>query len=122
MQSPLPSVETACAALQQEESHRTTLSEGNHGNLKGEPIALYGREQENQALGCTVCGRKRHTATNCWRVIGYPSWHPQYKKQGRALKARTGAQATLRTALKPSKSKQHESWHGGPCRGATDLP
>uniref|UniRef100_A0A803MDR9 Retrotransposon Copia-like N-terminal domain-containing protein n=1 Tax=Chenopodium quinoa TaxID=63459 RepID=A0A803MDR9_CHEQI len=80
MQSPLPTVELACAQLQQEESQR--------GNK----------------VGCSVCGNKSHTAEQCWKVIGYPSWHPQYKKQQKQ-KGKEAQQLEQLIKLVPSSSK-----------------
>ncbi|KAL2906933.1 hypothetical protein RDABS01_005643 [Bienertia sinuspersici] len=45
-----------------------------------EVLTMFSSESET---GCSVCGRKKHTADKCWKVIGYPRWHPEYKKQQR---------------------------------------
>ena len=86
MQSPLPSVEVACGTLLQEEAQRETLKK-----VKIEPdvAAMYsrggeakpGRRNIESGAGCTVCGRKNHSAEECWKIVGFPKTHPQYKKQ-----------------------------------------
>ncbi|KAL2900931.1 Retrovirus-related Pol polyprotein from transposon RE1, partial [Bienertia sinuspersici] len=45
-----------------------------------EVSAMFSSESET---GCSVYGRKKHTTDKCWKVIGYPRWHPEYKKQQR---------------------------------------
>lgn len=32
---------------------------------------------------CSVCDKKGHIGEYCWKVIGYPEWHPLHKKQGK---------------------------------------
>ncbi|KAL2932391.1 Retrovirus-related Pol polyprotein from transposon TNT 1-94 [Bienertia sinuspersici] len=79
MWSPLPTVEMACAKLQQEEGQRETLGTGKD---EGETSAMYSKSSgaKGEEGGCSVCGGKTHTAEKCWRVIGYPKWHAKSKK------------------------------------------
>lgn len=74
LQNPLPSVETTCSVLQQEESQREILS---HDKITTESTALYSK---NTAEVCTKCGVKGHPRDKCWKVIGYPDWHPRSQK------------------------------------------
>ncbi|XP_074362579.1 uncharacterized protein LOC141702872 [Apium graveolens] len=77
LMSPLSSVETASAALQQEEAQRELL----HLNkLDNESVALFSRSnivkpEKVPVIVCTVCGGKGHKHDKCWNVIGYPKWH-----------------------------------------------
>jgi len=73
--SPLPTVESVCSLVQQEESQQEVLKTS---SLEVEPIALYSRN--DNAKWCSQCGHKAHTKEKCWHVIGYPSWHPKCKK------------------------------------------
>ncbi|GJY62669.1 retrovirus-related pol polyprotein from transposon TNT 1-94 [Tanacetum coccineum] len=52
LNSPLPSVETACALL-----HK--------GETKDK---------------CIICGFKWHPPEKCWEKVGYPTWHHKYKQ------------------------------------------
>lgn len=61
LQNPLPSVETACFVLQQEESQREILS---HDKLTMESTALFSK---NSSDVCTKCGVKGHPREKCWQ-------------------------------------------------------
>ncbi|XP_021849185.1 uncharacterized protein [Spinacia oleracea] len=74
MMSPLPSLETACSYLQQEESQRDILS---HIKEEGETLAMYSKGNDST---CTACGKPGHTGDKCWSVVGYPSWHARSKQ------------------------------------------
>lgn len=72
MSSPLPSVEMACAAIQQEESQRDALH-----NQDEEISAMFSKSlnvNPDKQLVCTACKRRGHSAEKCWTVIGYPKW------------------------------------------------
>ena len=79
---PLPSVETACSILQQEELQREVLEEEQSINAasalysKGHE-ALFSKASEER---CGHCGNKRHTTEKCQQLIGYPHWHPKGRK------------------------------------------
>lgn len=82
MLSPLPTVEVACAALQQEESQRDAL------NLSIVPdtemSAMYSNTKSipEKTFVCTACGMKGHSSSRCWTVVGYPKWHYKHNKSG----------------------------------------
>jgi len=76
LMSPLPTVESACALIQQEESQKELL-EFNH--LETDTTALYSRSESGRPI-CTHCGLKGHVKEKCWTVIGYPPWHPKAKQ------------------------------------------
>lgn len=78
LNSPLPSVEAACALLQQEESQRDVLN--SFANV--ESTALY--SQRNVKDKCSICGYKWHPPEKCWEKVGYPTWHSKYKQQSQA--------------------------------------
>uniref|UniRef100_A0A803MUY4 Retrovirus-related Pol polyprotein from transposon TNT 1-94-like beta-barrel domain-containing protein n=1 Tax=Chenopodium quinoa TaxID=63459 RepID=A0A803MUY4_CHEQI len=59
MQSPLPTVELACAQIQQEESQRETLKGGGKPDPEP-PTVMYGKGGNEE--GYSVCGNKSHTA------------------------------------------------------------
>ncbi|KAL2933741.1 Retrovirus-related Pol polyprotein from transposon TNT 1-94, partial [Bienertia sinuspersici] len=79
MWSPLPTVEMACAKLQQEEGQRETLGTAKD---EGETSAMFSKSTsgKGEETGCFVCGGKTHTAEKCWRVIGYPKWHAKSRR------------------------------------------
>lgn len=78
MLNPLPSVEMACAAMQQEESQNEVLSQGVMGDEN--VLAMYSKGNRDKVLMCTTCGRKGHTHDRCWEATGmYPKWHSRYK-------------------------------------------
>lgn len=80
MMSPLPSVEMACAAVQQEESQREVLNQ----SLVSETdvSAMYSKGSTEKVMICVACGLKGHTRERCWTVAGYPKWHHKYRKPG----------------------------------------
>lgn len=82
MMSPLPTVESACSAIQQEEAQRDVLQ--SNDNYVVEASAMYGSKNVDRSAGtmsvCNVCGGKGHTGDRCWTTIGYPKWHHKSKK------------------------------------------
>lgn len=74
MLSPLPSVETASAALQQEEAQREVL---NISKVDNDAMAMFSRFNPDKHIICNVCRVKGHKGERCWTVIGYPQWHPR---------------------------------------------
>ena len=74
LMNPLPSVESVCSMIQQEELQRQVLEDV---PLHVESSALLSRTTE---VKCTLSGVKGHVKEKCWKVIGYPSWHPRGKK------------------------------------------
>lgn len=82
--SPLPSVEEACVAIQQEESRKDVLSLGNMN--ESDAMAMYSRGnmgKRGKVILCSACGRRGHTSEKCWKTTGYPSWHYRYKPNQR---------------------------------------
>ena len=77
MMSTLPSVETACSSLQQEECQRDMLRPVKE---EVEAIAMFTKGKEG---GCSVCGKQGHNKEVCWFVVGYPQWHPKHEKEQR---------------------------------------
>lgn len=88
MITPLPTVETACATLEQDEAQRAVLSSYSPGN---EVLAMYGRTQLERPIICNVCGVKGHSGDKCWQVIGFPRWHPRNAANNGGVKSNTGA-------------------------------
>lgn len=76
---PLPSVETACSVIQQEESQRNVL---NPGKTHLESSAMFSKENSGIET-CNACGVRGHSKERCWTVVGYPKWHPKCKQKGR---------------------------------------
>jgi len=74
MMNPLPTVETMCSMLQQEETQREVLE---LNKIEIESATLLGKTDD---LRCSQCGNKGHPKERCWTVIGYPSWHPRHRK------------------------------------------
>lgn len=72
--SPLPTVETACAVLEQEEAQRLLLGGTRSSN---DAMAMYSRNQPDRQLVCGACGVKGHVSERCWTVVGFPKWHPR---------------------------------------------
>lgn len=56
---PLPSVDTACGMLQQEESQKQILKP----KEESEVFAMFGGRSD---LNCTNCGKAGHTTEKCW--------------------------------------------------------
>ncbi|GJS93166.1 cysteine-rich receptor-like protein kinase 8 [Tanacetum coccineum] len=64
LNSPLPSVETACALLQQEESQRGVFGSR---QLGVESTALYSKGEAKEK--CSICGFKWHPLEKCWEKV-----------------------------------------------------
>ncbi|XP_071687905.1 uncharacterized protein [Rutidosis leptorrhynchoides] len=75
LMNPLPTVETACAMIQQEESKREMFT-------SVESTALYSKVSSDQK--CTICVHKYHTPGKCWEKIRYPPWHYKSKQQSKS--------------------------------------
>ncbi|KAL2903654.1 putative pectate lyase 1 [Bienertia sinuspersici] len=73
--SPLPSVETAVSRIQQEETQREVLKEPKEEEI--ETTTMFTTKYDEVYL---VCGNKGHGRDRCWKVIGNPKWHPNYKR------------------------------------------
>ncbi|WOG95394.1 hypothetical protein DCAR_0414710 [Daucus carota subsp. sativus] len=70
MQIPLPTVEAACAVIQQEESQIDVLSTG---EMEYSAMQTKGPgSSDNKSPLCTACGGKGHASDKCWSVTGYP--------------------------------------------------
>ncbi|PWA75600.1 hypothetical protein CTI12_AA240010 [Artemisia annua] len=80
--NPLPSVENACAVIQQEESQKDVFK---GGAPFVESAALFSK-QENKGM-CSICGYKWHPPDKCWEKVGYPVWHHKYKQPQNKLNA-----------------------------------
>ncbi|XP_074355693.1 uncharacterized protein LOC141695336 [Apium graveolens] len=74
--SPLPTVESACASIQQEESQRDALCLTKTPDM--EASVMFTRSSSDRFNVCTACGGKGHVADKCWTVLGYPRWHYKY--------------------------------------------
>nr|GEW02752.1 peptidase family M48 family protein [Tanacetum cinerariifolium] len=75
----LPSVETACTLLQQEESQKEVFGSG---QLGVESIALYSKGKTKDK--CTIYGFKWHSPEKCWEKVAYLTWHHKYKQNQKA--------------------------------------
>ena len=91
MNTPLPSVDSACCTLSQEESQREL-----HRPVKeeGDVIAMYSRTND---ISCTACGKNGHLSEKCWTVVGYPPRHPKYQKgKGKETYSKKGGYNTMK--------------------------
>ncbi|XP_074337518.1 uncharacterized protein LOC141674715 [Apium graveolens] len=77
MITPLPSVEMACAAIQQEESQREVLK--STFSFENNMSAMFTKSSTDRPMQCTICGGRSHSNDKCWNVVGYPKWHYKYK-------------------------------------------
>ncbi|XP_071687249.1 uncharacterized protein [Rutidosis leptorrhynchoides] len=102
LMTPLPSVESACSMLQQEESQREMFSSFETTALyskNSQPAKTVQPVQSGQPDKCATCGHKWHSPDKCWERIGYPVWHYKYKQQERAKQASFGK-------VKPGQGKR----------------
>ncbi|PWA89880.1 hypothetical protein CTI12_AA106880 [Artemisia annua] len=98
LSTPLPSVESACALLQQEESQRDVFNNGS-GSLV-ETTALYSKQETKDK--CGICGFKWHPPEQCWEKVGYPVWHHKYKQS--QLKNKPKSTAKSGNNVQPRRS------------------
>lgn len=99
MSCPLPSVEMACAAVQQEESQRDILNQP--AGFDGDASAMYSKGTGDRSLTCAACGYRGHTQERCWTVTGYPRWHHKYRKPGQRSNLQQGKWPTTHKAISP---------------------
>lgn len=86
MMIPLPSVEEACAVIQQEESQRDILKNPHTYDTELSTMLAKARINADRSAfpACGVCGAKNHSSEKCWNVVGYPKWHYKYKSKAPA--------------------------------------
>lgn len=102
--TPLPSVEVASAALQQEEAQRELL---NLNKLDPETVALFSKSNPvkfDKPLLCSVCGGRGHKSDTCWDVVGYPKWHSKHGQNNTPTGSR--AKSTFQSNKQFSGSRQ----------------
>ena len=89
LMNPLPTAESACAFIQQEESQKDLF----HGSTVIESTALYSKNSGKDKDMCSICGFKWHPPEKCWEKVGYPVWHQvQTTKQTKSVKTQRGGQ------------------------------
>ncbi|KAL2939151.1 Retrovirus-related Pol polyprotein from transposon TNT 1-94 [Bienertia sinuspersici] len=92
MMSPLPTVNTVCGMLQQEESQNEVFYSSKEENEKG--FAMMGKKSDlicsncskrghtqESCWACTVCGKNGHATENCWYLKGFPPKRQQNNKE-----------------------------------------
>ncbi|GKD61572.1 retrovirus-related pol polyprotein from transposon TNT 1-94, partial [Tanacetum coccineum] len=97
LMSQLPSVESACALLQQEESQGGGGVFGSTSHSK--TTALHNKSETKEK--CSICGYKWHPEDKCWEKVGYPAWHyksKQSQQKGKGKATNTSAPPKRTTA------------------------
>ncbi|XP_074363153.1 uncharacterized protein LOC141704043 [Apium graveolens] len=79
MITPLPSVEMACAVIQQEESQKEVLKGAYSYDTDVSAMLSKTSVSAERSLSCSVCGRKGHTRDKCWNIVGSPRWNYKHK-------------------------------------------
>lgn len=74
---PLPSVEMACAVIQQEESQKSVFNQS--AAVDTDISAMFSKGNTDRPVSCTACGGRNHVTDKCWTVVGFPKWHSRYK-------------------------------------------
>lgn len=76
MMSPFPSVVSACANVEQEESQRMVL-----GSVKEEMkgLAMFSKGTRGVQM-CIACNKTGDTREKCWTIVGYPPDDPRNNK------------------------------------------
>ncbi|XP_074352205.1 uncharacterized protein LOC141691379 [Apium graveolens] len=107
MQHPLPSVESAYATIQQEESQKDLFNVAETA-----AIAMFGKTQTDyKGPACTGCGQRNHSSERCWAVVGYPRWHRKYKPQQKSQSStpnRPGHPRHANSAVKVNTDKARQ--------------
>jgi gag-polypeptide of LTR copia-type len=106
---PFPTVDEVFAIVRKEEVRQTVMM--NKGDLSESSMAMIAKDQNfnknnknlnyirkpNNPGGCSYCKNPKHTKDQCFKLIGYPEWwkDPRKNKQGAAheVTASTGDQA-----------------------------
>ncbi|XP_074363493.1 uncharacterized protein LOC141704045 [Apium graveolens] len=79
MITPLPSVEMACAVIQQEESQKEVLKGAYSYDTDVSAMLSKTSVSAERSLSCSICGRKGHTRDKCWNIVGSPRWNYKHK-------------------------------------------
>lgn len=83
---PFQSLHNAYSMLQQIEKQREVLVEQ---PLEMANYPVNGKNPGNNVEGkknkakYPKCNSNKHTKENCWKINGYPEWHPRFKKKGK---------------------------------------
>ncbi|PWA67860.1 hypothetical protein CTI12_AA239180 [Artemisia annua] len=99
--NPLPSVENACAVIQQEESQKDVFK---GGVTIVESAALFSKQETKGK--CSICGYKWHPPDKCWEKVGYPVWHHKHKQS-------QGQNKFSQSQYKPKSSNNGGANNGG---------
>jgi len=113
--SPLPSVESACSILQQEELQMEVLEEE---KTVLEFSALYEKGHEvllskGSEDRCGYGGNKGHSRDKCWKIIGYPKWHPRSKKFPQTKVVKDNSKIAKGKTAAHVDSSRYKSTEGG---------
>ena len=107
LMNPLPSVEVAAAALQQE-AQRELLQ---LNKFDTDSLAMFSKQhafKSDKNVMCSVCGGRGHKSDKCWKIIGYPKWHYKHGQTVAASMPRN----------KPSFQNNTPRWQQGAKPGA----
>lgn len=118
LQTPLPTVESACAALEQEEAQRSVLGES---KPRADLMAMFSRNNPEINVTCNVCGVKGHSGSRCWRVIGYPPWYPKHSKSGQAPRRNVPNSSNSRWNTRTPNTKTAANAQLGPSNDSSGL-
>lgn len=73
---PLPDIQTTYANVCAEANRQETMLHG----ASNEGVAMIAKKNSTQKRGirkCTYCNGDNHLAENCFKLHGYPEWHPK---------------------------------------------
>uniref|UniRef100_A0A803N939 Retrovirus-related Pol polyprotein from transposon TNT 1-94-like beta-barrel domain-containing protein n=1 Tax=Chenopodium quinoa TaxID=63459 RepID=A0A803N939_CHEQI len=100
MLTPLPTVESACSMLQQEESQREVLI----SKVDTDISAMYSRQiPAKPTVTCSHCGGKGHNQSKCWYLHGFPKKQdkPRLNPVNTGNKERSFSQSWNNNKFKP---------------------
>ena len=107
LQDPLSTVEEAYASIRREKMRRGIRKKEPSSDLDSLGIEgglsvkgkTYRKDDDKSHLRCTHCGGTGHTKSECFKLVGYPEWWPNAKKNGTRGTTKISNNRTGRVAI-----------------------
>ncbi|KAL3642661.1 hypothetical protein CASFOL_013476 [Castilleja foliolosa] len=112
---PFPTVDQAFAAVRREYNRQTNSGSENlngtgmlaggkgSGNKKSSypSLTIAAGKSGTQGRPCSHCGGEKHSVDVCWKIHGYPDWHPKNKGKASLAHGNGGKPAITASHVEP---------------------